>query len=43
MKSKEKMFVRNLFNNFSNYPVNSKYYDPKNNAVFDKMKDEFKG
>ena len=35
--------MRNLFNNFSNYPVNSKYYDPKNNAALDKMKDEFKG
>ena len=28
---------------FSNYPVNSKYYDPKNNAVLGKMKNEFKG
>ena len=27
---------------FSNYAVNSKYYDPKNNAVLGKMKDEFK-
>ena len=27
---------------FSNYPVNSKYYDLKNNAVLGKMKDEFK-
>ena len=33
---------KHLFD-FSNYPVNSKYYDPKNNAVLDKMKDEFKG
>ena len=28
---------------FSNYPVNSKYYDPTNGSVPDKMKDEFKG
>ena len=28
---------------FSNYAVNSKYYDPKNNAVLGKMKDVFKG
>ena len=28
---------------FSNYPVNSKYYDPKRNAVLGKMKNEFKG
>ena len=28
---------------FSNYTVNSRYYDPKNNAVIGKMKDEFKG
>ena len=33
---------RELFD-FSNYPVNSRYYDPKNNAVLGKMKDEFKG
>ena len=33
---------KHLFD-FSNYPVNSKYYDPKNNAVPGKMKDEFKG
>ena len=33
---------KHLFD-FSNYPVNSKYYDPKNNAVLGKMKDEFKG
>ena len=28
---------------FSNYPVNSKYYDPTNGSVLCKMKDEFKG
>ena len=28
---------------FSNNPVNSKYYNPKSNAVLGKMKDEFKG
>ena len=28
---------------FSNYPVNSKYYDPTNGSVLGKMKDEFKG
>ena len=28
---------------FSKYAVNSKYYDPKNNAALGKMKDEFKG
>ena len=28
---------------FSNYPVNSKYYDPANKCVLGKMKDEFKG
>ena len=28
---------------FSNYPINSKYYNPKSNAVLGKMKDEFKG
>ena len=33
---------KHLFD-FSNYPVNSKYYDPTNGSVPDKMKDEFKG
>ena len=33
---------KHLFD-FSNYPVNSKYYDPKNNAILGKMKDKFKG
>ena len=28
---------------FSNYPVNSKYYDPKNYALLGKMRDKFKG
>ena len=28
---------------FSNYPVNSKYYDSTNESVLGKMKDEFKG
>ena len=28
---------------YSNYPVNSKYYDPTNGSVLGKMKDEFKG
>ena len=28
---------------FSNYSVNSKYYDPTNGSVLGKMKDEFKG
>ena len=27
---------------FSNYPVNSRYYDPTNGSVLGKMKDEFK-
>ena len=32
------------FFDFSNYPVNSKYYDPTNGkSVLGKMKDEFKG
>ena len=30
------------FFEFSNYPVNSKYYDPSNGSVLDNMKDEFK-
>ena len=39
----EKSFqIKELFD-FSSYPVSSKYYDPKNNAVLGKMKDEFKG
>ena len=38
----EKSFQDKLFD-FSSYPVNSKYYDPKNNAVLGKMEDEFKG
>ena len=28
---------------FTNYPVNSKYYDPANGSVLGKIKDEFKG
>ena len=32
---------KHLFD-FSNYPVNSKYYDPTNGSVLGKMKDEFK-
>ena len=32
---------KHLFD-FSNYPVNSKYYDPTNESVLGKMKDEFK-
>ena len=39
----EKSFQNKELFDFSNYPVNSKYYDPKNNAVLGKMKDEFKG
>ena len=33
---------KHLFD-FSNYPVNSKYYNPTNVSVLGKMKDEFKG
>ena len=33
---------KHLFD-FSNYPVNSKYYHPTNGSVLGKMKDEFKG
>ena len=29
--------------NFSDYPVNSKFFDPTNQKVVGKMKDEFKG
>ena len=39
----EKSFQDKELFDVSNYPVNSKYYDPKNNAVLGKMKDEFKG
>ena len=39
----EKSFQDKEFFDFSNYPVNSKYYDPKNNAVLGKRKDKFKG
>ena len=39
----EKSFQDKELFDFSNYPVNSKYYDPKNNAVLGKMKDGFKG
>ena len=28
---------------FSEYPINSKFYDPTNKKVLGKMKDEFKG
>ena len=38
----EKSFQDKELFDFSNYPVNSKYYDPKNNAVLGKIKDEFK-
>ena len=33
---------KDLFD-FSDYPVNSKYFDPTNKKVIGKMKDEFKG
>ena len=39
----EKSFQDKELFDFRNYPVNSKYYDPKSNAVLGKMKDEFKG
>ena len=39
----EKSFQDKELFDFSNYPVNSQYYDPKNSAVLGKMKDEFKG
>ena len=39
----EKSFQDKELFDFSHYPVNLKYYDPKNNAVLGKMKDEFKG
>ena len=29
--------------NFSDYQLNSKFFDPVNKKVIDKMKDEFKG
>ena len=38
-----KSFQDKEFFDVSNYPVFSKYYDPKNNAALGKMKDEFKG
>ena len=39
----EKSFQDKELFDFSSYPVNSKYCDPKNNAVLGKLKDEFKG
>ena len=33
---------KNLFD-FSDYPLNSKFFDPANKEVIGKMKDEFKG
>ena len=33
---------KNLFD-FSNYPLHSKFFDPVNKKVIDKIKDEFKG
>ena len=33
---------KDLFD-FSNYPINSKFCDPTNNAILGKMNDEFKG
>ena len=30
------------FSDFSDYPLNSKFFDPVNKKVFRKMKDEFK-
>ena len=33
---------KNLFD-FSDYPLNSKFFDPANKKVISKMKDEFKG
>ena len=33
---------KNLFD-FSDYPLNSKFFDPVNKRVIAKMKDEFKG
>ena len=39
----EKSFQDKEFFDFSNYSINSKYYDPTNGSVLGKMKDEFKG
>ena len=39
----EKSFQDKELFDFYNYPVNSKYYDFKNNEVLDKMKCEYKG
>ena len=39
----EKSFQDKELFDFSNYPVNSKYYDPKTNAVLGKRKYEFYG
>ena len=39
----EKSFQDKELFDFYNYPVNSKYYDLKNNEVLDKMKYEYKG
>ena len=33
---------KDLFD-FSQYPINSKFYDPTNKKILGKMKDEFKG
>ena len=43
MKLKQKMFYedKNLFD-FSDYPLNSKFFEPVNKKVIGKMKDEFK-
>ena len=43
MKLKQKMFYedKNLFD-FSDYPLNSKFFEPVNKKLIGKMKDEFK-
>ena len=47
MKSKEKMFMKNVLKtglfDFSDYPANSKFFDPTNKKSLGKMEDEYKG
>ena len=38
-----KIFIKSKFVDFSDYPLDSKLFDPLNKKVIGKMKDEFKG
>ena len=44
MKLKQKMFLKIFMKvNFSDYPLDLKFFDPVNKKVIGKMKDQLKG